>query len=227
MLKTLKQISLLSDVDPELLEKHVSANHINVGNYKKGCTLHCQNDECSFLDFVLSGSLVAYSLAESGSAANIFEFNKNSIIGANLLFGDNRKYPLNIYCLSDCTLVHISTEAVSDFLRCYDFVMKFVRSLSKNSQGMNQKIAMFTQKNLKENILDYLYQLSIQQNSETVVIPISKRQLADYFGVQRPSLFRAMKNLKDEGFLKINNREIVILKSGNTFAPKKRSSGNF
>jgi len=139
------------------------------------------------------------------------KFKKDRLIGANLLFGDDRKYPLSIYCLTDSTLIHISSEAVRDFFHCHGFVLKFVRSLSNNSQGMNQKIAMFTQKSLKENILDYLDQISIQQNSKMVKIPISKRQLADYFGVQRPSLFRALKSLKDEGSLKINNREIVIL----------------
>ncbi len=211
MLEILKQIALLSDVDLELLEKHVNENHIYIRNYRKGDTLHSQNDACSTLDYVLSGSLVAYSLAESGSATNVFEFKKDRLIGANLLFGDDRKYPLSIYCLTDSTLIHISSEAVRDFFHCHGFVLKFVRSLSNNSQGMNQKIAMFTQKSLKENILDYLDQISIQQNSKMVKIPISKRQLADYFGVQRPSLFRALKSLKDEGSLKINNREIVIL----------------
>lgn len=211
MLDTLKQIAFLSDIAPELIEKHLKENHIYIRRYRKGHTLHSQNDACSALDYVLSGSLVAYSLAESGSATNVFEFKKDRIIGANLLFGDNRKYPLSIYCLTDCTLIHLSVEAVREFLYSYSFALKFIKSISNNSQGMNQKIAMFTQKNLKENILDYLDQIAIQQNSKTVVIPLSKRQLADYFGVQRPSLFRALKSLKDEGRLKINNREIVIL----------------
>lgn len=211
MLQSLQQIDLLSDIDPDLLEKQIKENNIYSRKYRKGYTLHCQMDECISVDFVLSGSLVAYSLDRSGSSTGVFEFKKGSIIGANLLMGNKTSYPLNIYCQTDCTMIHISVEAVLDFLRCYDFALKFVKSLSNNSQGMNQKLAMFTQRTLKENVLDYIHQLSIQQNSRTVVISMTKRQLADYFGVQRPSLFRVMKNLKDEGILKINNREIFII----------------
>jgi len=47
MLEILKQIALLSDVDLELLEKHVNENHIYIRNYRKGDTLHSQNDACS------------------------------------------------------------------------------------------------------------------------------------------------------------------------------------
>jgi len=211
MLEMLKEIPLLSDIDIKLLKKHVNGNNIYIKNYRKDQIIHYLNDECSSLEFVISGSFIAYSLTENGSDTTMFEFNKSNIIGANLLLGDSRNYPLNIYCLMDGTLLHITSEAVLEFLHCYGFTLKFIKLLSQNSQGMNKKIVMFTQKNLKENILDYLQQLSIQQNSKTVVIPISKKKLADYFGVQRPSLFRAMKSLKEEGYLIINNREIIIL----------------
>ncbi|MDD3253809.1 MAG: helix-turn-helix domain-containing protein [Lachnospiraceae bacterium] len=36
--------------------------------------------------------------------------------------------------------------------------------------------------------------------------------MADYLGVQRPSLFRELKKLKEEGIIEINNRTITIKK---------------
>jgi CRP-like cAMP-binding protein len=214
MFDIVKNIDLLSDIDPQLLHNHIEKNNIYLCNYRKGHTLHSQHEECTTLDIVLSGTLVAYSLAENGSATTMFEFNKDSILGGNLLFGENRKYPLNIYCMSHCTIIHIRDTAVADFLFHYNFVMKFVKSLSQNSQGINRKLAMITQKTLRENILDYLHQLSIQQGSKTVVLPVSKKQLADYFGVQRPSLFRELKRIKDDGLIEIQNSSITIKSQG-------------
>ena len=46
--------------------------------------------------------------------------------------------------------------------------------------------------------------------SKTIILPISKKQLADHFGVQRPSLFRELKRMKDEGLIEIDNRNITI-----------------
>ncbi|MPN31786.1 hypothetical protein SDC9_179261 [bioreactor metagenome] len=90
--------------------------------------------------------------------------------------------------------------------------MQYIKSLSLNSQGMNRKITMLTQKTLRENILEYLKQQTILQNSATVLLPISKKELADYLGVQRPSLFRELKNLKEEGLIEINNRSVRIVR---------------
>ncbi|QAT43734.1 MULTISPECIES: helix-turn-helix domain-containing protein [Clostridia] len=59
-------------------------------------------------------------------------------------------------------------------------------------------------------MLHYLLALSTQQKSESVLLPITKKQLADYFGVQRPSLFRELKRMKDEGLIEIANKKIYI-----------------
>ena len=58
--------------------------------------------------------------------------------------------------------------------------------------------------------MDYFKQQTIIQKSSVILLPMSKRQLADYLGVQRPSLFRELKKLKEEGIIEINNRTITI-----------------
>lgn len=208
----LRNISLFSAVKESNLEKLIAGNHIYQKHYMKGATVHNANETCRTLDIVLSGSLVAYSLSTNGSATTMFEFSQGSVIGANLLFGENHSYPLNIYCLTDCQIIHIDINAVLEFLHDYNFTLHYIKSISQNSQGINQKIAMFTQRTLRENIMDYFKQQTIIQKSSVILLPMSKRQLADYFGVQRPSLFRELKKLKEEGIIEINNRTITIKK---------------
>lgn len=208
----LRNISLFSAVKESDLEKLIAGNHIYQKHYMKGATVHNANETCRTLDIVLSGSLVAYSLSTNGSATTMFEFSQGSVIGANLLFGENHSYPLNIYCLTDCQIIHIDINAVLEFLHDYNFTLHYIKSISQNSQGINQKIAMFTQRTLRENIMDYFKQQTIIQKSSVILLPMSKRQLADYFGVQRPSVFRELKKLKEEGIIEINNRTIAIKK---------------
>lgn len=208
----LRNISLFSAVKESNLEKLIAGNHIYQKHYMKGATVHNANETCRTLDIVLSGSLVAYSLSTNGSATTMFEFSQGSVIGANLLFGDNHSYPLTIYCLTDCQIIHIDINAVLEFLHDYNFTLHYIKSISQNSQGINQKIAMFTQRTLRENIMNYFKQQTIIQKSSVILLPMSKRQLADYLGVQRPSLFRELKKLKEEGIIEINNRTITIKK---------------
>ncbi|MEA4876372.1 MAG: Crp/Fnr family transcriptional regulator [Aminobacterium sp.] len=198
-----------SVTDIELL---VSQGQIKVKKYAKGETLYNQGCLCNSLDIVVTGSLTAYSLTESGSSTIMFEFKKDSIIGANLLFATNNIYPLNIYCSSECKLIHIEKTVVEKLLHNYDFVMSYVRSLSQNALGLNHKIAMFSRKTLRQNIYEYLLQQSISQQSQTVYLPFSKKEFADYLGVQRPSLFRELKKMQFDGIISIDNRKIKIVK---------------
>ena len=210
ILDEIRRIPLLLEMDTAVLDRCIAQNQLFVKHYAKGATVHHQHEACSVLDVVLSGKLVAYSLSENGSAITMFEFQKNSIIGANLLFGENANYPLNIYGVTSCDMLHISRDAVMEFLHDDHFVMRYIKSLSLNSQGMNRKITMLTQKTLRENLMDYFKQQSMIQGSSKVVLPFSKKELADYMGVQRPSLFRELKKMKDEGVIEIDNRTIKL-----------------
>ncbi len=210
MIEMIKTIPLFAQLSSDIINLLISDNQLYLKNYSKGTTVYNQKDQCKTFDMVISGGLVAYSLLESGSAMTMFEFSKGHMLGANLLFGDTHTYPFTIYSLSDAQLLHITKKAVSKFLHDYNFTMQFIGMLSLNSQKLNAKITMATQKTLKENLLEYLRQQSILQHSNVIVLPISKKQLADYLGVQRPSLFRELKNLKEEGILDVSNRTICL-----------------
>lgn len=213
MMDIIKTIPLLAQLAPVTLKHMISNKELYLKNYTKGMTVYNQKDSCKIFDIILSGSLVAYSLMENGSAMTMFEFSKGHMLGANLLFGDTHAYPFSIYCISDAQVLHITKKAVSEFLLNYNFTIQYIEMLSLNSQKLNRKITMATQKTLRDNLLEYFRQQSILQRSDAIILPISKKQLADYFGVQRPSLFRELKNLKDEGIIDISNR---IIKLNNT-----------
>lgn len=203
----INNIKFFNNIDKNILNKIDLKNK----KYIKGQTVYNQGETCKGMDIILSGGLVAYSLGQNGSESIVFEFKEGRVIGSNLLFNDMTSYPMNIYCIEDCELIHILKSEVEILLHDYNFVMNFIKSISINSQGMNKKIAMYTQKSLRENLMDYLSALSVEQNAKTIRLPISKKQLADYFGVQRPSLFRELKTMKDDGLIEIDNKIIVIM----------------
>lgn len=212
MINRIKQIDLFSQIDEKQLKKHLKEGLIRLNTYPKAVIIYHRNDFCQNLDVVYSGSLMAYVLSEGGSLTSMFEFKKDNLIGGNLLFGDHHAYPFTIIS-EKCQLFHIQKEAILDYLHNYHFVLHYVKSLSLNSQTMNQKITMVTQNTLRDNILIYLRQQAILQNNTTILLPISKKEWANFLGVQRPSLFRELKRLKEEGLINIDNRLIRINKS--------------
>lgn len=213
MTDELKKLPLFETVPVAWLKEIIEKKEIYSRSYHKDATVHDQGKECVTMDYVCSGQLIAYSLSEKGNESIVSEFGAGSIIGANLLFGNRNHYPMNIYCTKKSELLHITKRGIEELLKDYGFAMQFIKAISVNSQGMNQKITMYTQKTLRENLTDYLQALSASQKSPTIKLPVTKKQLADYFGVRRPSLFRELKIMKDEGLIEIDNRIIVIKKS--------------
>lgn len=210
MLDAFKTIPLLSILPQVEVQRQCEDGQLTLKKYTKGMVLSNQKDLCDTLDIVLSGSFVTYSLAENGSAMQVFEFAKGQMLGANLLFGDSHAYPLTVYCEADGEILRVSKKAVSDFLHHHEFAMAFIVMLSQNSQRLNQKMRMGLHKTLRENLLEYLEGQARLQGSDTIVLPISKKQLADYLGVQRPSLFRELKELVDEGLIASKTRCITL-----------------
>ena len=208
----LENVFLFNGTDGRVLRRLASEHQIEFKPYEKGATVHRQHDRCVAMDAVVSGSLVAYALAENGSAVTMFEFREGALIGANLLFGDANVYPLNIYAVTACALIRVTKSAVEELLRGYDFTIRYVRALSANPQGMNQRIQILTQKTLRDNLMDYFLQQTRLQGRRDIRLPVSKKQLADQMGVQRPSLFRELKKMKDDGLIDVKNRLIRVMK---------------
>jgi CRP-like cAMP-binding protein len=212
VLERIRAIPMLAGLSEGRLQSLIDSRELYWKRYSKGAAVYHRQDDCRTFDIVLEGSLAVYALSENGSAMTMFEFSKGHTLGANLLFGDMQVYPFTIHCLSDAQLLHITKRAVSAFLHDYAFTLQFVGLLSQNAQKLNQKITMATQKTLRENILDYLGRQAALQRTDCIVLPISKKQLADHLGVQRPSLFRELKRLREEGVISVSNRTVCLLR---------------
>lgn len=211
MLNDLKSYDIFRPVEDAELLALMASRQIVCQSYSRARTLHEQGSVCQGLHLICSGKLVAYSLAPNGSETVVFEFGKGDVIGANFLFGEDKTYPMNVFCMTDARIFFVSREAVLQLLKNYGFTLAFVKALSSNAQRMNRKIAIYVRGSLKDNLKDYFLALAADQGTETILLPISKKELADYLGVQRPSLFRELKRMKDEGLIAVHNREIRLL----------------
>jgi CRP-like cAMP-binding protein len=182
-----------------------------IKTYNKNQMIYERGSNCKSFDIIIKGSLSAYTLSESGTENVIFSFEKNSIIGGNLLFSPSSTYPMSIFCKKNCTILTISKSAIELLIDYKEFALFFISSISMNAQSLNKKVITYTQNTLRENILEYLQELDVIQRSNVVILPISKIELAEIFGVQRQSLFRELKKMSNEGLIKNNNRKITLL----------------
>ena len=201
MIEILQATPLFSQLSVDEIMPLVSDNQLYLKIYSKGATVYNQKIDSRRL-ILFFGSLVA-SLLDNGSAMTMFEFSRADF-GANLLFGIPTYTVYNLHvdaqvCMSPRKRCRIIARLLFDAV---------YQMLSHNSQKLNRRITLATQKTSEKTFWN-TSDSNLFYRTLRASLPVSK-QLADYLGVQRPSLFRELKTFKDEGIIDISNRTIRL-----------------
>jgi len=87
-----------------------------------------------------------------------------------------------------------------------------LNAVSNRAQFISGKLRFLSFKTLKGKIAHYLMELdSLQNNNGQVVLNKSHEELAELFGVARPSLSRALRDLHHQGIIEARGRNVRII----------------
>jgi CRP-like cAMP-binding protein len=89
----------------------------------------------------------------------------------------------------------------------------YLNTISTRAQFLSQKLKFLSFKTIKQKIAHYLLEQA-GDRLQTVEIRQSQGQLAEMFGVTRPSLARALGEMNQEGLIVTDRRYIKILDKG-------------
>jgi len=105
-------------------------------------------------------------------------------------------------------------EITSDEIIKNDYYIIFIKNLIKilNDQlhSKNNRIELLTKKTIRDKLIEYFKQESKRKGNRKFKLPITYTSLANYLSVDRSAMTREIKNLKEEGFIEINNKTITI-----------------
>lgn len=82
--------------------------------------------------------------------------------------------------------------------------------LSEKIVSNNERIEILAKRTIREKLLAYFDIMSKKKLSKTFTIPFTYTDLADYLGVDRSAMQRELKNLKEDNFIKTNNKKITL-----------------
>jgi len=86
----------------------------------------------------------------------------------------------------------------------------YLNTISTRAQFLSQKLKFLSFKTIKQKIAHYLLEKA-GERLQTVEIQQSQGQLAEMFGVTRPSLARTLGEMCQEGLIETDRRYIKIL----------------
>ena len=196
------------DEIPKLFEN----NSYRICQYEKNFIIYLQNEICNTIDILLEGVVHIERIDESGNVLTITTLNPGDIMGGSLAFSKNNEFPMTVISKTKCNILHIDKSLILDLCQNNrEVLIKYLEVLSSKTIILTDKIKFISIKNIRDKIIEFLtYEYHIQ-NSNTIKLNISKKELAERFGIQRPSLFRELKKMKEEGLIDYDHKYIKIL----------------
>jgi CRP-like cAMP-binding protein len=130
-------------------------------------------------------------------------------LAAAFLFADNNHFPVDVTALDDCEVILISKTSVEkQMAKCAGFLRGFTAFIANRVQFLSDRLKIFSQKSIKAKIAYYILQRDKNGNFE---LGRSIASLAEYFGVERPSLSRAISEMTKDGIIEFESKKGKIL----------------
>lgn len=216
MTQLLTECQLFKDMTEASKEKCMQSFHYQIKKFSKGDSIVQAHEVVIQQLIIIRGSVKSEMMSYNGKTIKIADMVAPRILAPGFLFGKQSHYPVSIQATSDCEVLAISKEYfLETILMDQQLQLNFINLISDQTQFLTRKINFLNFKTIKGKIAYFLFTLLKRQKQQSlqnvVVLPQSQTQLAELFGVTRPSLSRAMNELSHDGMIKIEGKRIEII----------------
>mgnify|MGYP006286595787 CR=1 FL=1 len=213
MYNILAKSPLFSGLSEAQIEELFAKVIYHVRSYSKGEVIASAGDECRVLQIVLKGSVKGEMIDYSGRVLKIEDIAAPRPLAIAFLFGQNNRCPVTISANEYTELLVIPKNSVVALMQNSEvFLTNFLNAVSNRAQFISSKLRFLSFKTIRGKMAHYLMEMDRAQKGDGhVSLNKTQEELADLFGVARPSLSRSLRELHHEGIIEARKKQVVIL----------------
>jgi CRP-like cAMP-binding protein len=205
------QSPVFRGITADELHKLFSQIHFQVKTYQKNDLIVSGGEVCDRLLIIQEGSVKAEMNDYSGKTIKIEDLSAPQPLATAFLFGNQNRFPVTVSATSDVVMVSIPKPEFVKLLQLNTLILSnYLNTISTRAQFLSQKLKFLSFKTIKQKMAHYLLEKA-GDRLQTVEIQQSQGQLAEMFGVTRPSLARTLGEMSQEGLIQTDRRCIKIL----------------
>ncbi|MFA6617469.1 MAG: Crp/Fnr family transcriptional regulator [Candidatus Neomarinimicrobiota bacterium] len=181
-------------------------------SYSKNDVIAFEGDEVRGQYIMLSGSVRGEMTNYQGKVVKIEDIEGSSLLAPAFIFGGDRHYPVDIIANNDTECIYMGNESFTKLLQMNpELNTNFRDIVTSKTQFLSNKIKFLALQPIKGKIASYLLTRTKNNPGNSVLLPYSQDKLADLFGVTRPSLTRALRELDQDKIIEAEGKKIIIL----------------
>ena len=175
------------------------------------------------LPTIKNDNIIGIILEGSAQIVNI-EYNGNEMIKETLIkdsvFGNNISATNSEYCeiiaKEDTRVLVIDyNKLISPINTNHNYFNIFLSNLfdifNVKLKEINERVKILEKKQIREKLLAYFEIEHKKTRLKNIYLKFSFKDLADYLAIDRSSMFRELKHLKEDRFIDISGRKITLL----------------
>ena len=210
MIEILKETVVFNGIDEKIIKNILEKTKYEIKKYSPNESIAFRGDEVRGLYIILKGTLTTEMLTEEGNVIKIEELVPSDVIASAFVFGKKNSFPVDLNAKDEAEILFIERKEFLKILFSKEKILEnFLNEVSNKTQLLTSKIwNSFNNKTIKKKFCDY-----VKKNQKNNLFSIQNLgALAEYFGVERPSLSRVLSDLvKDEKLERIGRNKYKIL----------------
>lgn len=193
------------------LEKLFSQIHYQFRTYQKNDLITASGEICDRLLIIQRGNVKAEMNDYSGKTIKIEDIEAPRPLATAFLFGKENRFPVTVSANTEVEIVSIPKAEFVKLLQMNSLILNnYLNTISTRAQFLSKRLKFLSFKTIKQKIAHYLLEMA-GDKLQTVEIQQSQEQLAEMFGVTRPSLARTLSEMNREGLIETQRRFIKIV----------------
>ncbi|MBQ3409445.1 MAG: Crp/Fnr family transcriptional regulator [Clostridia bacterium] len=167
---------------------------------------------------LLEGQANIYNISYNGEEYISEKLFENSVFGTNISGIDYNEYQIRAIEPSTVLVIQYKNLMETDNLNHRYFNIFFsnvFEIITKKLRDNNNRIKILTKKSIREKLLAYFENSYKISRSKHIYLETNFKDLADYLSINKSAMFRELRNLKDEHFIKVDGKRITLLYTPN------------
>lgn len=211
----LKRCILFKDIKYEDLSNFLNMSNYIIKKYPKGNMVVIEGGNFEELGILLEGLLEVQTLYPSGKLLTFAQLKPVETFGEAIIFSKMNKFPATIVAIKDSKIMFINKEdLISCLTNCHKFMENFLKLLSNKLLMLNKKVKMLSLESIRKKIGNFLREEYKKQGSNIIKVSLSRKEIAEHMGIQRPSLSRELIKMRKEGIIEFDKKVIIIKDMG-------------
>ena len=179
--------------------------------FSKGEFLFTPGDLTDKMFIIHTGNIKVYQILPSGREQAVNILNAGDFIGEINIFNNDSYQENYAEILQDSEICIIYQSDLIEILKSYpEISLKIIETMSARLNDSYKQTAQVTTENIGSRLAMYLVDL-VESDSEspTVVLPISRKNIASFLGTTPESISRKFKELEDKGLIIQKSRSVI------------------